>query len=475
MSDYQASIVWYDFESWGANPAKDRPSQIAAIRTDHNLNIIEDPMMLYCQLADDYLPHPQACLVTGLTPQVVNRQGIPEAEFAQAINKMFSRPNTVVAGYNSIRFDDELARHTFYRNFIEPYEREWKNGNSRWDIIDLVRACYALRPEGIQWPEKEDGSPSFRLEDLTKANGLDHGNAHDALSDVYATIALAKLIKEKQPKLYQFYFGLRSKRAVGDLVDVLKMQPLVNVSAKIPAIRGCTTWIAPIAYHPTNKNEVICVNLQDDINPLIELDADEIRSRLYTKHSELGPDELPIPLKNIHLNKCPFVAPAKTLLPENAERLGIDRDACLANLSKLKEVEGLREKLAQVYEQSGFPESDDVDFQLYNGFMTDSDKRQLPFIQEASPETLASGQFHFDDEKRYEMLFRYRARNYPHTLNAEEQMRWQSFCRSRLSEGRDVAGLSYESFVLEIENLAHEQQDNPKNMAILKALYEYVS
>ena len=317
----QATIYWHDYETWGASPQKDKPSQFAGIRTDLDLNIIGEPLIEYCKPQADYLPHPEACLITGITPQVAMKKGLVEAEFIAKIHAEFSVPNTCVAGYNSIRFDDEVSRYSFYRNFYDPYEREYKNNNSRWDIIDLVRACYALRPEGIEWPLKEDGSPSFKLEHLTVANGIEHAAAHDALSDVTATIALAKLIKEKQPKLYNFFFGLRGKKALAELVDVFNMTPLVHTTSRIPATQGCTSWVAPMSFHPVNKNAVICFDLTQNPQVLIDLNVDELRKRLYTKRVDLAEDDLPVGLKLVHLNKCPILAPAKTLLPENAARL----------------------------------------------------------------------------------------------------------------------------------------------------------
>src|SRR5690606_24220092 len=189
----------------------------------------------------------------------------------------FSQPGTCVVGYNNIRFDDEVTRNTLYRNFYDPYAREWQNGNSRWDIIDMVRLAYALRPDGIVWPEKDDGSPSFRLEDLTRANGIGHESAHDALSDVYATIAIARLIKTCQPKLYQYVFENRSKQAVLGMLDVTSMKPVFHVSSKYPARLRCGALVAPIAHHPENPNAILVFDLRFDPTPLASLSVGEIR------------------------------------------------------------------------------------------------------------------------------------------------------------------------------------------------------
>ena len=189
------TFLWHDYETFGANVRQTRPAQFAAIRTDAHLNPIGAPVMLYCQPANDFLPEPQACLITGITPQECLEKGLPEYQFAKQIEQVFSEPGTVGVGYNTIRFDDEVTRFMFWRNLIDPYAREWQNDCGRWDVLDVVRTAYALRPQGIQWPLKSDGKPSFKLTDLSAANGLLHASAHDALSDVQATIALARLIK----------------------------------------------------------------------------------------------------------------------------------------------------------------------------------------------------------------------------------------------------------------------------------------
>ena len=243
MANKQAntpSIYWHDYETFGAHPKTDRPSQFAGIRTDFDLNIISEPLMIYAKPADDFFPEPDACLVTGITPQKALNDGLPESEFMHNILTEFSQANTCVAGYNSIRFDDEVTRYSLYRNLYPAYDREWQNGNSRWDIIDLVRVTHALRPDGIHWPKHENGKPSYRLEDLTRENNLNHEAAHDALSDVLATIAVAKLIKEKQPALYDYYFKNRQKRSVMKLLDLENKKPVLHTSSMFSTDYYCT-------------------------------------------------------------------------------------------------------------------------------------------------------------------------------------------------------------------------------------------
>ena len=195
--NYAKSILWYDLETFGLNPHVDRIAQAAFIRTDLELNIIEEPQILYAKLTDDYLPNPESVIITGITPQFVNEHGIDEYDFIRRINDMFMVPGTVGAGFNSINFDDECIRTTLYRNLFDPYQREYKEGRSRWDIMNLVRATKDLRPDGIEFSKKnpETGYTSFKLTDLTEENHIEQEGAHDALVDVRATIEVAKLIK----------------------------------------------------------------------------------------------------------------------------------------------------------------------------------------------------------------------------------------------------------------------------------------
>lgn len=473
MTNQQPSFYWYDFESWGTNPKKDKPSQFAGIRTDLELNIIGEPLVEYCQIPNDYLPHPEAALVTGITPQQTLQKGLIEPEFIKLIHQQISQPNTICIGYNNVRFDDEMIRYTLYRNFYDPYAYSWQNGNSRWDLLDVVRACYALRPDGINWPTDDEGKPSFRLELLTKANGIDHGSAHDALSDVIATIELAKLIKQKQPKLFGFLLQHRGKKALADLIDTFKSTPLVHTTGMFSAWQGCTSWVAPLGYHSKNKNAVICYDLTKSPQPLVNLSAQEIADKLYTKTEDLG-DEERIGLKQVHLNKCPVLAPAKTLLPENAERLGIDREACLTNLAFLQKHPELKAKLTEVFEfEREFDKESNPEYRLYDGFLSDADKQQMAMIHNhlISEHWQLSPSF---QDPRLQGLWRlYKARYFTSTLTPQELTWWQQYRTDKLMHGTDSPNLTVEEFQLSLERNVESNQDNDKATAILKELYLY--
>jgi exodeoxyribonuclease-1 len=429
-----SSIFWHDYETTGINPRCDRPLQMAGVRTDFELNEIDAPVNLYCRPSDDILPHPAACLVTGITPAELASKGLCEAEFMTRVHEQLVRPGTCGAGYNTLRFDDEVTRYSLYRNFFDPYAREWQGGNSRWDLIDIVRTAYALRPEGIVWPQ-QDGRTSLRLELLSKANGIDHGHAHEALSDVRATIALARLIRDKQPKLYDWLFELRSKHNVMEHIRLL--QPLVHISGRFSAERNYIGVVLPLAWHPRNRNALIVCDLHLETLPLIRESAETLRERLYTRRDDLSAGQLPVPLKLVHINRCPVLAPLKVLRPADQARLGID----LAMLQSRGEAlasqqSSWQDKLEHIYSGEEFPPCEDPEQQLYDGFIGDRDRRLCEQVRVVDPAQLGRSQWMFDDPRLPELLFRYRARNFFETLNEQEQQRWLLFCQQRLSDPR---------------------------------------
>ncbi|MGX1187862.1 exodeoxyribonuclease-1 [Pseudomonas sp. F-14 TE3623] len=446
------SIFWYDYETTGINPRCDRPLQVAGIRTDFDLNEIDEPVNLYCQPSDDILPHPAACAITGITPGRLAEQGLIEADFMTRVHAQLAAPGTCGAGYNTLRFDDEMTRYSLYRNFFDPYAREWQGGNSRWDLIDVVRAAYALRPDGLVWPKDDEGRVTLKLERLTAANGIDHGHAHEALSDVRATIALARLIREKQPKLYDWLFQLRSKQKVMDQIRLL--QPMVHISGRFSAARNYVGVVLPLAWHPRNRNALIVCDLHLDPLGLLDLDAETLRQRLYTRRDDLAEGELPVPLKLIHINKCPVVAPLSVLRPVDQQRLGLDMALYQERALRLSDAQQVwRDKVSGIYANDDFSPSLDPEQQLYDGFIGDRDRRLCEQVRTADPEQLAQEQWPFDDERLPELLFRYRARNFPDTLSFEEQERWRIFCQKRLSAPQWGAPNTLESFLTDAAQL----------------------
>jgi exodeoxyribonuclease-1 len=449
------TFFWHDYETFGADPRRDRPVQFAGIRTTLELEIIGEPVMFHGKPPREMPPHPDACLVTGITPQLAEREGVIEAEFAARVHEQLAMPGTCGVGYNSLRFDDEITRQMLYRNFYEPYGREWENGNSRWDLIDLVRLCQALRPEGIVWPSRKDGSPSFKLEHLAQANQLTQERAHDALSDVYALIDLARLIRVRQPRLWEWYYALRRKQRVFELLDVVNRTPMVHVSSRYPASRHCLALVVPLAMHPARPGEIIVYDLSTDPAEWLALDEDDIADRIFTTRADLPEGIERIPLRTIRANHAPALAPLSVLQGVDMARLQLDVDRCLAHRDALHAVDGLAEKLRRVFQRaSALPPPEDPELALYGGgFLPDADKRLLTQVRATPPEQLGERAFPFRDARYPELLFRYRARNWPDTLNAQERERWRQFCHDRLTRHTALTALTLDDYFARLAEL----------------------
>ncbi len=464
------TFLWHDYETFGVSPKTDRPAQFAGIRTDADLTEVGAAINLHCQPANDYLPNPEACLLTGITPQHCLEHGIPEYQFAAAIERELATPETIGVGYNTIRFDDEVTRFMLWRNLIDPYAREWQNGCGRWDLLDVVRTVFALRPEGINWPTHDDGRISFKLEHLTAANGLSHEAAHDALSDVRATIALAQLIRTKQPKLFDFCLALRKKERVFDEINLAQPRPLVHISGMYGVERGNLAIVWPLGIHPTNKNEIIVWDLAGDPSVLFELEPKEIRRRMFSKQNELG-DTPRLPIKTIHANKSPIIVNnLKVLRAEDIQRWNIDLAQIQHHAAQLSSAPMLAWDQVFTREHDKNNEAIDVDSNLYGGFVSNTDRRTLNRLRSLSGAKLSTEIVHFEDRQLEELLFRYRARNFPTTLNPEELSRWDQWRSARLFDGAANA-LTLEAYSAEIDRLADTADE--RGEAILATLYDY--
>lgn len=455
----QNTIFWYDLETFGLDSRYDRIAQFAGQRTDLALNPIGEPVVLYCRLSDDYLPDPLSCTITSITPQEVNSKGMCESEMIERINAEFSKPNTVVAGFNNIRFDDEFIRNALYRNFLDPYRREWENNCSRWDIIDLVRAAYDLRPEGISWPprKEETGNPTFRLTSLTQANDIEQVGAHDALVDVRATINIARLIKEKQPKLYDYYFTLRIKTQVKKVVQTPFGDPVLYTAAFFSKQEGCSRLVTPITHMKSNANAIICFDLSKDTTPLLTATAETLMKidGVFT----------------LSINKCPFVSPLNVLTDQLAIKLGLDKKLALLRHQQLLDHPSLLMIARNV--QDTFEGVDDVDFMLYDRFFPDADQKRFNLIRQAQPKEKLSLNLDFEDNRIPTMLFRHVARNWSEALNEEQKRKWRSFCASRTLNPPGAIKMNWNFFNRKIEEKMASTEISAEEKRVLADLKQY--
>jgi exodeoxyribonuclease-1 len=465
------TFFFYDLETSGFNPRSDRIMQFGGQRTDMELRPIGEPVNLLIELSEDVLPGPDAIMVTGITPQKTKQEGLKEAEFIKIFNREIATPDTIFVGFNSIRFDDEFMRYFNWRNFNDPYEWQWKEGRSRWDLLDVVRMTRALRPKGIKWAFDSKGKPANRLEMLTSINKLSHSNAHDALSDVHATIDLARLIKTKQPKLFEYLLEIRDKKKVASLVG--SSQPFVYVSGKYEVEYEKATVAVKLCDHP-KKQGAIVYDLRFDPNDIKNLSAEELVKKW--QYDPDNPDDK-LPLKTLLYNRCPAVAPISVLDDESQKRLKIDMGKINDNAKKLEEIKNelcarivkaleILDKKQQVRLLSN---EQDAENQLYDGFVDDIDRNKLAKLRQSDPSNLLPSTFDFKDSRLEKMIMPYKARNYPKSLTDEERVAWDSFKSNKLLKSTN----SIDKYFARIEQLSQEHAKDKQKMYLLEELKLY--
>jgi exodeoxyribonuclease-1 len=443
------SFFFYDLETSGFNPRGARIMQFGGQRTNLKLEPTGEPVNLFIKLSPDTLPDPDAVLVTGITPQQTLADGLTEAEFLKFFFDEVVKPGTIFTGFNSVRFDDEFMRFLLYRNFYDAYEWEWKDGNSRWDLLDVVRMTRALRPDGIEWPFAPDGKPSNRLEYLSSVNKLEHSNAHDALSDVQATIDVARLIRDKQPELFDYLLTCRDKKAVKGLVE--KSAPFAYTSGKYGSQFAHTTAAVLLTKRP--RDEALVYDLRFDPLPFAEMSVDQLAEAWrFTR----DPEAVRLPVKTIKYNRCPAVAPLGVMKDQaSQQRLALDMATVEKHFENFKRCrDRLAEKMLEVVArrdaerekaQVGLIDNQlTADDRLYEGFVGDGDRTLMRALRVAKPAELTAFAEELKDERLKSLLPLYKARNYPSALTSEERVQWDEFCHKKLlSGGKDSRLAAY--------------------------------
>lgn len=505
----EKTSFYHDYETSGADTKRDRPVQFAGIRVDESLNTVDVFDSIYCKLPDDVLPHPMAFVVTQMMIDEVQELGMPEFEFAHQVLNQLGRSNTTSLGYNTIAFDDEMTRNLFHRNLINPYEREWKNGNSRWDLINVVRMAAAIFSGKIyedgsnifNVPLNDDGKKSFRLEDLSVANGIEHENAHDALSDVYATIGMAKIINDKEPEFFSLLESRKSKNLVSEDFINSKPEPILLCSSFFGGERSYVSFVIPLCVSSKNKNEVYCVKLESkqDIANLIDFTVEDITKLIFEKSDVLKENGLTRPaLTTVRINACPVYLTTndiKNIYPDTESREAFYKSINV-NTEDLAEayrlyrsnIDILVEKARGVFDSQNFESNpdEDVDLTIYSGGFPSNEETMLKNSFNNDLKIAKNDEDRLNVFNRYlekssgkikEQIFRVAFRSYPDVavnLGEKAVKKWHNHCYERINGESDAVGLNYESFLVAVEEIrANEKYSDPLFEEILSKLEVY--
>lgn len=446
--------------------------QFAGVRTDLELNELEEPHNYLIRMTDDVLPEPDAVLITGITPQKTLVDGISEADFLKLFHEHVVTPGTIFVGFNTVRFDDEFMRYMHYRNYYDPYEWQYTDDKSRWDLLDLVRMTRALRPTGMRWPVNAKGKATNRLEMLTSINELDHANAHDALNDVRATVAVARMLRDKQPKLFDYLLKMRKKENVAELVNAGK--PFVYSSGKYPEEFEKTAVVAMLAEHP-RRQAALVYDLRHDPKPFLKMSASELADAWRWMKEPTSPR---LPIKTLQFNRCPAIAPLTVLDDDSRERLEIDLDKSAKHLKLLHENADFKTKVLEALDaldakqQIRFLEDEsEVDTQLYDGFFAREDKTKMSMVRASSPDELTDIQDTFKDSRLQSLMPLYKARNFPKALTDAERKTWDLFRERKLLGGKEASRMA--KYFERLGQLSERPDISAQDMYLLEELQLY--
>jgi len=460
MKKAETTFYFYDTETTGIRPGSDRIMQFAGRRTTLDLQPIGEPDDILIALSADILPDPYAVLVHGITPQKTLQDGITEAEFARYFNDFIATEGTIFVGFNNVRFDDEFVRYTMYRNFFEPYEWQWKDGRSRWDIMDALRMTRALRPEGIEWPFDDKGGPTVRLESMTAANNISHANAHTALADVDATIAIAQLMKTSQPKLFDYLLGKRAKKDVSTFVA--SEEVFLYTSGKYAGETLKTTAVCVLLDHP-KRDASIVYDLRHDPTQFLHMSAEELAVAWRLKRDEPG---VRLPIKTLQHNRCPAIAPMSVLDSASQKRIDLDINVVHKHLEIIKNNPPFKQNVAKALgildeqQQQLYLISQDVDSQLYESFWSPHEKQQLNSIRSHAPATLGELLPSLHNKRMQRLLPLYKARNYKEFLTPEEYDAFETYRSEKLLGGGESS--IYARFMNQLQQLSKQSLDANK-------------
>ncbi len=437
------TFFWYDYETWGKNPMHDRVVQFGGLRTDENLEQIGDTIELKCQPGLDCPIGPGAIRVHGIMPMEAQNTGLPEGEFASRIHKELRKKGTCSVAYNGMSFDHEFTRVLFYRNLYDPYEWAWKDGNTYWDTVEVMRAAFLLRPDALKnWPKKENGTPSFKLGDLSEANlaSEELHPSHDAVTDSIHMWKVAKIIRERAPEFWEYALELRHKKNTQKLMD--RGEPVLHVVGGIPTKRYCSTLLSNLGVYGRNSNEYFAFDLFHDPTPFLK------PFQQWTPEDKLAARRAIVSFKT---NRSPFLCRWKWV--GNLTELSLKQLLNKMNLNE-SEVQGrhdrIQEFLAQdsatpfsEYIQQRESESEyryssyqtDPDEAIYDGFITDQDRNLMnQVLREGANFDWRS--IKSQDSRVEPLIFRYIARNYPESMDDAGTNRWKAYCRKRQLESK---------------------------------------
>jgi len=465
------TYLFYDTETTGLNPCFDQILQFAAIRTDEDFNELERHQF-FIRLNPDVIPAPYA-MMTHLIRLDQLKTGQCEYEAIQEIHQLVNTPETISVGYNTLGFDDEFLRFSFYRNLLPSYTHQWANGCSRLDLFPIVTLYFLHKKESLRWPEN-NGKTNLKLENLNALNHLADGQAHDAMVDVEATLALAKKLKS-YTKMWDYAVGYFNKNTD---VKRFRQLPIAFESVYAPhreallvasSLGPGKNYQAPVlclGSHLHYKNQMLWLRL--DKEDLIKTTGNTIAQHTYVLRKRFG--------------EQPILLPP---LPRFLEQIDEER-LKLADKNKtwLKDHSNILQLICDYYQNYKYPEvpACDLNANLYiQPFPTPEEEYQCRQFHQADIKTKCTLLSKFENDCLKMLAIRLIGRNFKDELSDPEKTIFQRYLESIFSNDEEKNPVDYKNQkhlspkkVLEqIEGLMQKEL-NSEEKEILEELKDYL-
>ena len=459
------TFFWYDYETTDLDWYRARPVQVAGIRTDESLEREGKLGELYCQPAPDHLPRIGSVLTHRVSPVHARDRGIREFEFAKKVHKQLHAEGTCTVGFNATTFDHRITHHLFFRNLFDPYRWHWKDSStSKWDIIELCRAAYALRRDILLWPYDDEGYAAFKLHKLALENSIRSEYSHRAVSgqdphsaadDVRLTLDLARLLKGASKNLWDYS---RSCQSVEHVVRSIRTTFLI-VNTTVLRQRGAATIAGFLGQDPNDKNRNYAFDLSYNPAEFFDANAESLLTYKPKSSADNRDPRRHVPILRFRANASPYVMEFDLSNPMSEARQGLLDGLQLAPLDELQRrfsaLDSNTKFKTRVVElnKPSYPERACPEENLYGLDVDRSDRAQLTRIRKSiGRPNWWKNERHFRAKWLPGMVLRFRARNFPETLSDKEAEDWRDYCRQRLLREKVEDGLTeFERYERDLE------------------------
>lgn len=451
------TYLFYDLETTGLNKSFDQALHFAAIRTDLQFNEI-NRYELKIKLNPDVIPSPYAMLTHHMRLSDI-ANGISEYEAAKQIHQWVNEPGTISLGYNTLSFDDEFLRFTFYRNLLPPYTHQFANRCSRMDIYPMTLLYYLFKNNALKWPVKE-GKISLKLEELNNINQFVTGRAHHAMVDVEATLALAKVFAEDR-EMWNYICGYFNKKTDQERLQKLGDDTALMVYGKLGYDRQYQSIVLSLGNHYHYNNQLLWLRLDDKDFSLEPKES--VVQNSFVLQKKLGEPGFILPLRERYLQQ---VKPEVLNLAEKNKQWLSDN----TDIFKL---------IREHYRSFQYPQVADIDIDagLYvNGFWSPQEEFFCKKFSHAKPEEKSKLIDKITNPRLYALALRILGRNYPGVLTDQQTEEFESYLQSTKDASKNICDfkgekrLNAQTAVSQIKELREIHSHDAEKMELLAEL-----